>query len=49
MVGSRDDMFDEEYVRDVTPRSFDRDHDPVGVGRQLGAMLKTGKRDAMLR
>ncbi len=48
LVGSREDMFDEEYVRDVTARSFDRDHDPVGVGRQLGAVLKTGKRNEML-
>ncbi len=49
VVGSREDMFDEDYVRDVTARSFDRDHDSVGVGRQLGAVLKTGNRDAMLR
>ena len=41
--------YDEEYIRDVTGRSFDRDHDAVAVGRQLGAVLKTGKRDAMLR
>ena len=45
VVGSRGDMFDEEYVRDVTTKSFDRNHDPVGVGRQMGAVLKTGKRD----
>jgi len=49
VVGSREDMFDEEYVRDVTGRSFDRDHDSVAVGRQLGAVLKTGNRDAVLR
>jgi len=49
VVGSREDMFDEEYVRDVTARSFDRDHDSVAVGRQLGAVLKTGDRVAMLR
>jgi len=49
VVGSREDMFDEDYVRDVTGRSFDRDHDSVAVGRQLGAVLKTGNRDAMLR
>jgi len=49
IVGSRGDLYDEEYVRDVTARSFDRDHDPAAVGRQLGAVLKTGKRDAMLR
>ena len=48
VVGSRDDMFDEDYVREVTERSFERNHDPVAVGRQLGAVLKTGKRDAML-
>ena len=49
LVGSKGGLFDEDYVRDVTARSYDRDHDPVGVGRQLGAVLKTGKRDAMLR
>ncbi|MDQ3729377.1 MAG: alpha/beta fold hydrolase [Actinomycetota bacterium] len=49
VVGSREDMFDEEYVRDVTARSFDRDHDSVAVGRQLGAVLKTGNRGAALR
>ena len=49
IVGSHGDLYDEEYVRDVTARSFDRNHDAVGVGRQLGAVLKTGKRDAMLR
>lgn len=49
VVGSREDMFDEEYVRDVTGRSFDRDHDSVAAGRQLGAVLKTGNRDPMLR
>jgi pimeloyl-ACP methyl ester carboxylesterase len=49
IIGSRDDLYDEEYVRDVTGRSFDRDHDPVSVGRQMGAVLKTGKRDRMLR
>lgn len=49
VVGSEGDLFDEEYIRDVTARSFDRDHDAASVGRQLGAVLKTGKRDAMLR
>ncbi len=49
IVGSRGELYDEEYIRDVTARSYDRDHDPVGVGRQLGAVLKTGNRDAMLR
>jgi pimeloyl-ACP methyl ester carboxylesterase len=49
VVGSRGKLFDEDYVRDVTERSYDRDHDPNGSGRQLGAILKTGRRDAMLR
>ena len=49
IVGSHGDLYDEAYIRDVTGRSFDRDHDAVAVGRQLGAVLKTGKRDAMLR
>jgi pimeloyl-ACP methyl ester carboxylesterase len=49
IVGSHGELYDEEYIRDVTGRSFDRDHDDVAVGRQLGATFKTGKRDAMLR
>jgi pimeloyl-ACP methyl ester carboxylesterase len=49
VVGSKGELFDEEYVRDVTGRSFDRDHDSASAGRQLGAVLKTGKRDALLR
>jgi pimeloyl-ACP methyl ester carboxylesterase len=49
VVGSKGELFDEDYVRDVTERSYDRDHDPHGSGRQLGAILKTGKRDGMLR
>ena len=49
VVGSREDMFDEEYVRDVTAKSFDRNHDAAGVGRQLGAVLKTGDRGEILR
>ncbi len=49
IVGSHGDLYDEEYIRDVTARSFDRDHDAAAVGRQLGATLKTGNRDAMLR
>ena len=48
VVGSQGEMFDEEYVRDVTGRSFDRDHDRVAVGRHLGAVLKTGDRTEML-
>jgi pimeloyl-ACP methyl ester carboxylesterase len=49
VVGSHGELYDEEYIRDVTGRSFDRDHDSVAVGRQMGAVLKTGKRDQMLR
>ena len=49
IVGSRGELFDEEYVRDVTGRSFDREHDPAATGRQLAAVLKTGKRDTLLQ
>jgi pimeloyl-ACP methyl ester carboxylesterase len=49
IVGSRGELYDEDYIRDVTERSFDRDHNAAAVGRQLGAVLKTGNRDAMLR
>ncbi|MDQ2676313.1 MAG: alpha/beta fold hydrolase, partial [Actinomycetota bacterium] len=49
VVGSKGELFDEDYVREVTARSFDRDHDPTGTSRQLGAVLKTGNRDSLLR
>ena len=49
IVGSKGELFDEDDVRDVTARSFDRDHHPLGVSRQLAAVVKTGKRDRMLR
>lgn len=49
VVGSPEPMFDEEHVRDVAGRSFDRDRDSAAPGRQLGAVMKTGERTSMLR
>lgn len=49
LVGSRPPLQDLAGVRDRVLRGFDRDHDPRGVGRQLGAVLKSGNRSAELR
>ncbi|CAN5210322.1 alpha/beta hydrolase [soil metagenome] len=48
-VGSRGLEFDEERLREMAARSFDRDHSPDGTGRQLGAITKTGERTKLLR
>lgn len=47
-VGSRSLEIDEEHIRDIAARSYDRGHDPDGTGRQFGAALRTGNRAAML-
>ena len=44
IIGSSELGFDEEQMRDVITRSYDRDHDPRGTGRQLGAIAKSGNR-----
>ena len=49
IIGSTELGFDEEQMRDVITRSYDRDHDPRGTGRQLGAIAKSGNRTAALR
>jgi pimeloyl-ACP methyl ester carboxylesterase len=48
VIGSPGFPHDEERVRDVAARSYDRGHDPTGSGRQLGAIVRSGDRTAEL-
>jgi pimeloyl-ACP methyl ester carboxylesterase len=48
VVGSRGLPRDEEVLRDIAARSYDRDHDPAGPGRQLAAIFASGDRTAEL-
>jgi len=48
-IGSRGYPVDEERIRDVARRSFDRAHDPGGYLRQLGAILAQPDRTKKLR
>ena len=47
IVGSKD-LHDEELIREMAGRSYDRSHDPRGPGRQLGAIIATGDRAHLL-
>ena len=42
-------LIDEAAVADRAGTSFDRSHDPAGVGRQLVAVVATGDRTEQLR
>jgi pimeloyl-ACP methyl ester carboxylesterase len=48
-IGSHGFPFDEEGVRALAAASFDRGHDPRGVGRQLAAIMKSGDRTSQVR
>lgn len=48
-IGSPGFPRDEERVRELAERSYDRGHDPAGPGRQLGAIVASGDRTAKLR
>ena len=48
-IGSHGFPFDEEGVRERAGRAWDRDPSPAGIGRQLGAILKSGDRTPALR
>ena len=48
-IGSRGLPRDVEGVRAIVERSYDRDHDPEGPGRQLAAIIAAGDRTAELR
>jgi pimeloyl-ACP methyl ester carboxylesterase len=49
LIGSQGYAFDEEYLRDVAGRSWDRGHDPDGYLRQLAAAVAQQNRTAALR
>jgi pimeloyl-ACP methyl ester carboxylesterase len=48
VIGSPGYPFDEERVRDIAGRSFDRGHSEAGVTRQLHAITASGDRTAAL-
>ncbi|GAB3144702.1 alpha/beta fold hydrolase [Amycolatopsis sp. NPDC004378] len=48
-IGSHGFPFDEAWVRETAGTGWDRDPSTGGVGRQLGAILKSGNRTAWLR
>ena len=49
VIGSPGFALDEEALRERTRLSFERAYDPLGVGRQLMAVLASGDRTARLR
>lgn len=49
LIGSHGYAFDEEYLRDIAGRSWDRGHDPAGYLRQLAATATQPNRTAALR
>ncbi|HEX3041842.1 MAG TPA: alpha/beta hydrolase [Solirubrobacterales bacterium] len=49
LIGSPGYPFDEERIRDLAGRSFDRGHDPAGIARQLHAITASGDRTPALR
>jgi pimeloyl-ACP methyl ester carboxylesterase len=48
-IGSTGLPQDTEFVRERAARSYDRDHDRAGSGRQLGAVVASGDRTDELR
>src|SRR3954453_10592893 len=44
LIGSRNLPRDDDLIRDMAERSYDRDHDPVAPGRQLAAIIASGNR-----
>jgi pimeloyl-ACP methyl ester carboxylesterase len=49
LIGSRGFAFDEEYLRDLAGRSWDRGYEPAGSRRQLAATVGQPNRTAALR
>lgn len=47
-IGSHGFPFNEAYIRELTGSAWDRDPSSAGVGRQLGAIFRSGDRTAML-
>ncbi|MGH8868735.1 MAG: alpha/beta fold hydrolase [Actinomycetes bacterium] len=48
-IGSQGYALDEEYLRDLAARSYDRAHDPAGYRRQLAAVTAQANRTRALR
>ncbi|MFL5872844.1 MAG: alpha/beta fold hydrolase [Solirubrobacterales bacterium] len=48
-IGSPGYPFDEERIREIAGRSFDRGHSPAGIARQLHAITASGDRTNALR
>jgi pimeloyl-ACP methyl ester carboxylesterase len=48
-IGSPGYPFEEERVREIAGRSFDRGHNPAGIARQLHAITASGDRTPRLR
>ena len=48
-IGSPGFPRDEARTRELAGRSYDRSHDPLGPGRQLGAIVASGDRTSALR
>lgn len=49
VIGSRGYALDEDYLRDLSGRSYDRSHDPAGYQRQLAACVVQPNRTRQLR
>jgi pimeloyl-ACP methyl ester carboxylesterase len=49
LIGSPGFAFDEQYIRDLAGRSYDRGYDPAGNRRQLAASVSQPNRTADLR
>lgn len=49
IIGSQGYAFDEEYLRDLAGRSYDRAYDPAGYLRQLAAVVAQPNRTRFLR
>jgi pimeloyl-ACP methyl ester carboxylesterase len=49
LIGSPGYPFEEERIREIAARSFDRGHSEAGIARQLHAITASGDRTARLR
>ena len=49
VIGSPGFPRDEQRIREIAGRSYDRAHDPAAPSRQLGAILASGDRTSQLR
>jgi len=49
VIGSTGIERDPEEIRELAAKSYDRDHDPNGTGRQLAAIIASGDRTKELR